>query len=149
MKAAILAAVVGLVCADLAAAAPAPFGSLARPALANPEVQPVRYVRHRRHYVRRHHRHHMRYRVRRAGPRYVVAPGYARPRYAVVPGYAGPPPYVPAGRFYPGADYSDRGDPLHRYYTPGLAPNVGNPSYSPSYQNPAVDDGVMFPNSRR
>ena len=43
----------------------------------------------------------------------------------------------------------DRGDPLHRYYTPGVAPNVGNPSVSPSYQNPAVDSGLLFPGTGR
>ena len=70
---------------------------------------------------------------------------YAAPAYVAAPA----PYYMPApGLVVPRSVYGDRGDPLHRYYTPGLAPNVGNPSVSPSYQNPAVDDGLLFPNRR-
>ena len=44
--------------------------------------------------------------------------------------------------------WDDRGDPLHRYYVPGLAPNVRNPSVSPSYMAPHVDDGLIYGGGR-
>jgi hypothetical protein len=59
---------------------------------------------------------------------------YATPTYLAAPGLV-----------VPWSVPGDRGDPLHRYYTPGLAHSVRNPSVSPSYQNPAVDDGLLFP----
>ena len=117
----LLAAAIGLVAGDAAAA---PFIAKRPMALeASQGVQPVRH-RARRHPVRRV------VVVRRAGypGGYVAAP---TPVYVV-----------------PGPVYGDRGDPLHRYYTPGLAHSVGNPSVSPSYQNPAVDDGLLYPGRR-
>ena len=126
MKTLLLAAGIGLLVANAASAAP--LGTVKRPMVSEAQgVQLVRQgARHRRVVRPRVHV------VRRAGypGGYVAAPA---PYYAV-PGYVAP-----------GPSYGDRGDPLHRYYTPGLAPNVRNPSVSPSYQNPAVDDGLIFP----
>ena len=63
---------------------------------------------------------------------YVVAPGYYHPAY-------------PPERLYRGAPHTayNNGDPLHRYYVPGLAPNTNNPSVSPFYMAPHVDDGMI------
>jgi hypothetical protein len=120
------------------AAAAGPLGTARHPVASEVShgVQLARYRAHRRYVPRRHV-----YVVRR--PRYpsgyVAAPvPYAAPTYLAAPGLVVPRPV-----------YGDRGDPLHRYYTPGLAPNVGNPSVSPSYQNPAVDDGLLFPGQNR
>ena len=124
-RALLLAAGIGLLFADAAGAAP--LGA-ARQAIASDAAQGVQLVRHRahrRHLVRRA------YVTRRAGypGGYVAVPA----PYYYAPPVAGP------------AYWGNHGDPLHRYYTPGLAPNVGNPSISPSYQNPAVDSGLLFP----
>ena len=73
----------------------------------------------------------------RAQGYYVYGPP---PVYAAPPGYYGRG-YAPG--IYPPPYFDDRGDPLHRYYTPGYAPNVNNPSVSPSYQAPHVDDGTI------
>ncbi len=122
----LLAAGIGLLAADAVSAAP--LGSAGRTMLSQaPGVQLVRHRARPRHAVRRRVTV-----VRRAGypGGYVAppAPYYAAPAYAA-----------------PGPVYGDRGDPLHRYYTPGLAHSVKNPSVSPSYQNPAVDSGLLFP----
>ena len=68
-------------------------------------------------------------------------------------GYGAPSAYyypgVPRGYVYRQAPHwDDRGDPLHRYYVPGLAPNVRNPSVSPSYMAPHVDDGLIHGNDK-
>ncbi len=119
------------------AAAADPLGTARQPiaSKASQNVQLVRY-RARQRYIGRHRV----YVIRRAGypGDYVAAPvPYAAPTYLAAPGLVVP-------QSVPG----DRGDPLHRYYTPGLAPNVRNPSVSPSYQNPAVDDGLINPGGR-
>jgi hypothetical protein len=124
------------------AAAADPLGTARQPiaSKASQNVQLVRYRARQRYIGRR--RVHV---VRRAGypGGYVTAPvPYAAPAYMAAPA----PYYMPApGLVVPRSVPGDRGDPLHRYYIPGLAPNVGNPSISPSYQNPAVDDGLLFP----
>ena len=127
-KALLLAAGLGLLLADGATAAP--LGAARQP-IASDAAQGVQLVRHRtyrRHVVRRGY-----YVSRRAG----YAGGYVA---APAPYYAAPVAPGP-GPIY----YGNRGDPLGRYYTPGLAHNVGNPSVSPSYQNPAVDSGLLYP----
>ncbi len=131
-KASLLAAGIGFLIADAAAASP--LGTARHPVAseASHNVQLARYRAHRRYVARR--RVYVVPRARYPGG-YVAAPvPYAAPTYLAAPGLVVP-------QSVPG----DRGDPLHRYYTPGLAPNVGNPSISPSYQNPAVDDGLLFP----
>ena len=130
-----LATGIGFLIADAATADP--LGTARQPiaSKASQNVQLVRY-RARQRYIGRHRV----YVVRRAGypGGYVAAPvPYAAPTYLAAPGLVVP-------QSVPG----DRGDPLHRYYTPGLAPNVRNPSVSPSYQNPAVDDGLINPGGR-
>ena len=142
-KASLLATGIGFLIVDAAAASP--LGTARHPVAseASHGVQLARHRAHRRYVARR--RVHV---VRRGGypGGYVAAPvPYAAPAYV-----AAPAPYYMAapGLVVPRSVYGDRGDPLHRYYTPGLAPNVGNPSVSPSYQNPAVDDGLLFPNRR-
>ncbi len=68
--------------------------------------------------------------------------------YSAPPGYRYPGPnrgYV--SNRAPRSD--DRGDPLHRYYIPGFAPNVQNPSVSPFYMAPHVDDGLIYGKSGR
>ena len=125
-KALLLAAGIGLLLADAAGAAP--LGAARQP-VASDAAQGVQLVRHRtyrRHVVRRGY-----YVSRRAG----YAGGYV----------AAPAPYYAAPAAPGPGYYGNHGDPLGRYYTPGLAPNVGNPSVSPSYQNPAVDSGLLFP----
>ena len=68
--------------------------------------------------------------------------------YGAPPGYRYPGPY--RGSVSNRASRSDdRGDPLHRYYIPGIAPNVQNPSVSPSYMAPHVDDGLIYGKSGR
>ena len=64
--------------------------------------------------------------------------------YGAPPGYDHPA-YPPA-RLYCGAPHTayNNGDPLHRYYIPGIAPNVENPSVSPFYMAPHVDDGLIY-----
>ena len=135
-KASLLAAGISFLIVDTVAADP--LGTAKHPIAseASHGVQLARYRAHRRYIARRHAAI-----VRRAGypGGYVVAPvPYATPTYLAAPGLVVP-------RSVPG----DRGDPLHRYYTPSLAPNVGNPSVSPSYQNPAVDSGLLFPGTGR
>ena len=76
------------------------------------------------------------------------APGYPGGYVAAPVPYAAPTYLAAPGLVVPQSVPGDRGDPLHRYYTPGLAPNVENPSVSPSYQNPAVDDGLLYPGRR-
>ena len=66
-------------------------------------------------------------------------------------GYGAPPAYLYPGPYrgyvyYRAPRWDDRGDPLHRYYVPGLAANVRNPSVSPSYMAPHVDDGLIYSN---
>ena len=142
-KAVLLATGISFLIVDAAAASP--LGTARHPVAseAGYGVQLVRHRAHRRYVARRPV-----YAVRRTGRPggYVAAPvPYTAPAYVAAPA----PYYMPApGLVVPQSVPGDRGDPLHRYYTPGLAPNVGNPSVSPSYQNPAVDDGLLFPNRR-
>ncbi len=134
-KASLLAAGIGFLIVDAAAASPL---GIARHPVASEASYGVQLVRHRAH--RRYVARRPVYAVRQTGHPggYVAAPvPYTAPTYLAAPGLV-----------VPRSVYGDRGDPLHRYYTPGLAPNVGNPSVSPSYQNPAVDDGLLFPNRR-
>src|ERR671927_2017089 len=134
-KASLLATGIGFLIVDAAAASPL---GITRHPVASEASHGVQLARHRAH--RRYIAHRRVHVVRRAGypGGYVAAPvPYAAPTYLAAPGLVVP-------ESVPG----DRGDPLHRYYTPGLAPNVENPSVSPSYQNPAVDDGLLFPNRR-
>ena len=135
-KASLLAASISFPIVDAAAADP--LGPARHPIAseASHSVQLTRYRAHRRSVARRRAAI-----VRRAGypGGYVVAPvPYAAPTYLAAPGLV-----------VPRSVSGDRGDPLHRYYTPGVAPNVGNPSVSPSYQNPAVDSGLLFPGTGR
>ena len=163
-KASLLAAGISFPIVDAAAADP--LGPARHPIAseASHGVQLTRYRAHRRSVARRHAAI-----VRRAGypGGYVVAPvPYAAPAYLAAPGLVVPrgapggyvaapvpytaPTYLAApGLVVPRSVPGDRGDPLHRYYTPGVAPNVGNPSVSPSYQNPAVDSGLLFPGTGR
>ena len=64
--------------------------------------------------------------------------------YGVPPGYYHPA--YPPDRLYRGAPHTayNNGDPLHRYYIPGIAPNAENPSVSPFYMAPHVDDGLIY-----
>ena len=59
-------------------------------------------------------------------------------------GYGAPPGYYRGYAYYRAPRRDERGDPLHRYYVPGLAANVRNPSVSPSYMAPHVDDGLIY-----
>ena len=134
-KASLLATGISFPMVDAAAASP--LGTARHPVAseAGYGVQLVRHRAHRRYVARRPV-----YAVRRTGRPggYVAAPvPYTAPTYLAAPGLV-----------VPRSVYGDRGDPLHRYYTPGLAPNVRNPSVSPSYQNPAVDDGLINPGGR-
>ena len=134
-KAVLLATGISVPMVDAAAASP--LGTARHPVAseAGYGVQLVRHRAHRRYVARRPV-----YAVRQTGHPggYVAAPvPYTAPTYLAAPGLV-----------VPRSVYGDRGDPLHRYYTPGLAPNVRNPSVSPSYQNPAVDDGLINPGGR-
>ncbi len=68
-------------------------------------------------------------------------------------GYGAPPGYYyayPRVRAYaPRGYWSDRGDPLHRYYIPGIAPNANNPTVAPFYMAPHVDDGLIYRRGRQ
>ncbi len=78
-------------------------------------------------------------------PHIAGAQGYHA--YGAPPAYHYPGPY--RGYVYNRAPrWDDRGDPLHRYYVPGLAANVRNPSVSPSYMAPHVDDGLIYGGGR-